>query len=394
MIIYFILILAFLILAPYIFYPALLVVLSYLFRHKFKESPDSALYVSIIIPTFNEVKVIAERIKNLDALLYPRDRLQVIIVDSGSTDGTYEEAEKSAKLSSLDCNVLRQNERKGKANAVNFAIQYAKGEIIIVSDANALFEKNSLQEIVKPFNSKDVGGAGGRFITMGMNLVGKGEELYWSIEDKIRKAESVLYSITNFSGEFNSFRRSMGIILDEKSLAEDFDLTLQIIEKGYKVVYVPEALVYEPAVEHTHDLIKQKKRRAVGTIQVLFKHIGMFINPKLLVFNLLLFFHKVLRVFTPFLALAIAILLCIFFYSIRSSFKYETLALAAALIIISVALIEVIFKKGFLRKLYYFLIVQYSYILAWIEFLTGKYKVTWEKTDSSRDLKNVMEKVK
>jgi hypothetical protein len=68
--------------------------------------------------------------------------------------------------------------------------------------------------------------------------------------------------------------------------------------------------------------------------------------------------------------------------------------LAGAAIIVSIALIELVFKKGILRKLYYFLVVQYSYILAWFEFLTGRYKVTWEKTDSSRDLKNVMDKVK
>jgi cellulose synthase/poly-beta-1,6-N-acetylglucosamine synthase-like glycosyltransferase len=87
--------------------------------------------VTIIIPTFNEEKVIAERIKNLDTLLYPRERMQVIIVDSGSKDSTFEMAGASAKSSSLDCIVLKQEERKGKANAVNFAIQHAKGEIII-----------------------------------------------------------------------------------------------------------------------------------------------------------------------------------------------------------------------------------------------------------------------
>ena len=391
---YILILLIFLILAPYVFYPALMVLLNYLLSYKYSGGFDQTHSVTIIIPTYNEEKVIAERIKNLDTLLYPRERLQVIIVDSGSKDSTFEMAGKSANLSSLDCIVLKQEERKGKANAVNFAIQHAKGEIIIVSDANALFEKNSVHEIVKPFNNKDIGGAGGRFITLGENLVGKGEELYWSIEDKIRRAESIIYSITNFSGEFNAFRKSLGILLDEKSLAEDFDLSLQIIERGYKVVYVPEAVVYEPAVEHTYDLIKQKKRRAVGTIQVIFKHIGMFLNPKLSVFNILLFFHKVLRVFTPALALMILTLFYLVLHSLDYRYKYVALALAGAAIIVSIALIELIFKKALHRKLYYFFIVQYSYILAWFEFLTGRYKVTWEKTDSSRDLKNVIDRVK
>lgn len=391
---YILIFLVFLILAPYIFYPAVMIMLDYLLPRNSTGGSGLTPGVTVIIPTYNEEKVIAERMKNLESLQYPREKLQVIVVDSGSNDRTFEIAQESSSSSHLDCLALRQEERKGKANAVNYAIQYAKGEIILVSDANALFEKDSIQQIVKPFADKKIGGAGGRFITLGTNLVGKGEELYWSIEGKIRKAESAIYSITNFSGEFNSFRKDLGIVLDEKSLAEDFDLSLQIIEKGYRLVYVPEAVVYEPAVEHSYDLIKQKKRRAVGTIQVIFKHIGMFANPKLFVFNLLLFFHKVLRVFTPIIAIAVIITLCLYFNSLDYGYKYEALGIFTAVILALIGVIEVVFRKGFLRKLYYFFLVQYSYILAWIEFLTGRYKVTWEKTDSSRNLKNVMDKIK
>lgn len=392
--IYILIILVLLILAPYFIYPAIMLLLSYLLPQKFPSVIGELPHVTIIIPTYNEEKVIAERVKNLEALQYPAEKLQVIIIDSGSNDRTYEIAQESSGASRLDCLALRQEDRKGKANAVNHAIKYAKGEIILVSDANALFEKDSIQQIVRPFADKKIGGAGGRFVTLGTNLVGKGEELYWSIEGKIREAESAIYSITNFSGEFNSFRKDMGIVLDEKSLAEDFDLSLQIIERGYRLVYVPEAIVYEPAVEHSQDLIKQKKRRAVGTIQVIFKHIGMFLNPRLFVFDLLLFFHKVLRVFTPIIAIALILMLCLYFNSLGYGHKYEALGISAAVILALIAVIEVVFRKGLLRKLYYFFLVQYSYILAWIEFLTGRYKVTWEKTDSSRDLKKVMDRVK
>lgn len=391
---YIIIVLVFLILAPYIVYPAIMLLLGYLLPQKLPGVTGELPHVTVIIPTYNEEIVIHERVKNLEAQQYPPEKLQVIIVDSGSSDRTFEIARESSGQSPLDCTALRQEERKGKANAVNFAMQYAKGDIILVSDANALFEKDSIQKIVKPFTDRKIGGAGGRFVTLGTNLVGKGEELYWSIEGRIRKAESAIYSITNFSGEFNSFRKDLGIVLDEKSLAEDFDLSLQIIERGYRLVYVPEAVVYEPAVKHSKDLIKQKKRRAVGTIQVIFKHIGMFLNPKLFVFDLLLFFHKVLRVFTPVIAVATIIVLCLYFNSLDYSHKYEALGLAVVLILALTAVIEVVFRRGFLRKVYYFLLVQYSYILAWIEFLTGRYKVTWEKTDSSRDLKNVMDKMK
>ena len=85
--------------------------------------------------------------------------------------------------------MLKQDEGKGKANAVNYAIPYSKGEIILVSDANALFESNSILEIVKPYTDIRIGGVGGRFITIGMSSAGKGEEFYWSIEDYIRRGK-------------------------------------------------------------------------------------------------------------------------------------------------------------------------------------------------------------
>ena len=360
-----------------------------------RETGDSGTpSLTIIIPTFNEKSVVADRFKNLDTLSYPRNKLQIIFVDSGSTDGTYELIEKLATESDLDCLALRQETRRGKASAVNFAIQHAHGDIILVSDANALFAKDSMEKVVQPFGREDVGGAGGRFITLGGSTVGSGEELYWSIEDKIRRAESTIYSITNFSGEINSFRRSLGIVLDEKALAEDLDLTLQIIRKGYKVKYVPDAVVYEPSVENTHDLVKQKKRRAVGTLQVIFKHIGMYADPKIITFNIIFFVHKVLRVFTPLLAVLLLILLAVLFTSADFQYLWKAAGLIILISAIAVLISEIIFKKRLLRYVYYFIMVQYSYILAWYEFLTGRYKVTWEKTDSSRDLKNVINKVK
>ncbi|MFI5324178.1 MAG: glycosyltransferase, partial [Thermodesulfobacteriota bacterium] len=212
--------------------------------------------------------------------------------------------------------------------------------------------------------------------------------------DYIRQTESRIYSLTNFSGEFNAFRKSLGLVLDERALSEDLDLTIQIIKKGYKVIYVPSARVYEPSVENTEDLIKQKKRRAVGALQVVFKHIDMIAKPKLLPFNMLFFFHRTLRLFTPILTLILLVALCYLFFASDYENKYEALVLTAAVVVTVFIITGIVFKKGLIRNLYYFLVLQHSYVLAWIEFITGKYKVTWEKTESSRDLKNVMDRMK
>lgn len=394
MTIYIISILIFLIVAPYIIYPAVMLALAYILPGAKQENSGEMPYVTIIIPTYNEEKVIAERFKNLEALSYPRNKLQVIIIDSGSKDKTAELAGELAKSSRLDFLVLKQEERKGKANAVNYAVQHSKGEIIIVSDANALFEKDGIEEVVKPFGNAEVGGAGGRFITLGTNTVGKGEELYWSIEDYIRRTESRIYSLTNFSGEFNAFRKCLGLVLDERALSEDLDLTIQIIKMGYKVIYVPSARVYEPSVENTKDLIKQKKRRAVGALQVVFKHIDIIAKPKLWAFNVLLFFHRILRLFTPILTLILLTALCYLFFASDYENKYDALGFTAAVVVTVFLITGIVFKKSLIQNLYYFLVLQYSYVLAWIEFFTGKYKVTWEKTESSRDLKNVIGRIK
>ncbi len=93
--VYILIILVFLILAPYIIYPVIMLLLSYLLPQKFPGSTGDLPYVTIIIPTYNEEKVIAERVKNLEALQYPREKLQVIIIDSGSNDRTYQIAQES-----------------------------------------------------------------------------------------------------------------------------------------------------------------------------------------------------------------------------------------------------------------------------------------------------------
>lgn len=369
-------------------------ILGRVIRNRYDVKEGFQPYVTIIIPTFNEQKVIAEKFKNLGQLSYAHDRLQVIIVDSGSIDMTYEFAKDCAKSAIFNCQVLKQEERLGKANAINFAMQYSVGEIVIVSDANSLFDSNSINEIIKPFVNREIGGAGGRFITVGSSTAGKGEEFYWSIEHNIRKAESWIYSMTNFSGEFNAFRSCFKLKLDERSLTEDLELTIQIIKRGYKVVYVPTAIVYEPAVENNNDLIVQKKRRAVGALQVIFSNLDLFKKSKLIIFNILFLFHRVLRHCAPIIGLTTSVLCIIYLSANYQNINYVYILFPLMIIFILLLIMDLILKIGFVSKFYYFMIVQYSYLLAWIDFITGKYKVTWEKTESSRDLSGIKDKLK
>jgi cellulose synthase/poly-beta-1,6-N-acetylglucosamine synthase-like glycosyltransferase len=123
-------------------------------------------FVSIIVPTYNEEKVIAKRIVNLVVLDYPKSQYEIIVVDSGSADKTTEIVEETIKeheKSEPKLRLIKENERKGKASAINLGKKHAKGDIVLITDANSIFDKDVLKEMMPHFKDPKVGAVGGRY---------------------------------------------------------------------------------------------------------------------------------------------------------------------------------------------------------------------------------------
>ncbi len=234
--------------------------------------------ISLVVPAYNEAKTIRSCVQSLQALSYPN--YEVVVVDDGSTDNTFEEVS--------DCEGVKiiQQENQGKPKALNKGIHASTGEIIVTVDADTALDKDALGKIAERFVSDCRLGAvaGNVKITPErkiMNAVQSAE--YATGINLIRRGQSVLGCVMIVPGPIAALKREavekVGFFSDD-TFAEDFDMTVKILKAGYRVEYEEKSLAYTDAPKNTEDLIKQRRRWHRGMIQVLDKHKDMYMNRK------------------------------------------------------------------------------------------------------------------
>ena len=142
----------------YFGYPLFLLIANKLIKEKPVDRRDIYPTVSLIISAYNEETCIEEKIKNSLELEYPEESVEIIVVSDGSSDGTNEIIE---RLNSPRLKSFFLEKQRGKTAAQNLAVENSTGEILVFTDANALFKKDALKKIVRNFNDNDVGGVCG-----------------------------------------------------------------------------------------------------------------------------------------------------------------------------------------------------------------------------------------
>ncbi len=362
-----------------------------------KKDYDYQPFVTIVVPTYNEENDIVNRINNLLEQNYPKNKYEIIVVDSNSADQTQKVVQdyiSGYKLENPSLKLITQSERKGKASAINFSKKCARGEYILVTDANCIFDQNVIREMVPHLKNPKVGGVGGRYCVS--NLEGelpRSESFYWDLENMMRLGESNLDSACLYQGEINLWPKNL-INADENALSEDLDMCINTKKKGYKIEHDPQAIVYEPAANTKQDQITQRKRTTIGTIQNIFKHYKYLFKPKDW-YNILIFpSHKILVVISPFLILAILIL-----YIISMNANIILMHLFINIILFSI-LFGLLLKQrskfvkakssspfsftSILKMIYYVLLNEYIILLAWKDYMTSNYSVLWKKSKSNR----------
>lgn len=245
-----------------------------------KENADLQPPVSILIPANDEEKVIGRLLRRLTELTYPKDKMQVIIIDDASTDNTGKIVEEFSKTNSY-VKVLHRDKKeggRGKASALNIGFKHANGEIILCFDADYYPQRDILEKLTKKFADPRVGAVQGRVTVLNepQNLVTRLVALERIGGYRVdQEARNNLGLIPQFGGTVGGFRRSLLEHLggwDESILAEDTDLTFRVYLAGYKVGYINDAECYEEAVESWHNYWKQRYRWAKGHMQCFFKH--------------------------------------------------------------------------------------------------------------------------
>ena len=251
--------------------------LAYNLKHKkvqLKTFPE----ISLIVPAYNEAKTIRNCVQSLQVLNY--QNYDVIVVDDGSTDNTFEITSRCSGVK-----IIRQ-ENQGKPRALNNGIRSSTGDIIVTVDADTTIDKEALGKIAERFAlNKQLGAVAGNVKVNPepkiMNAVQSAE--YATGINLVRKGQSVLGCVMIVPGPIAALKREavekVGYFSDD-TFAEDFDITAKILKAGYRVEYEEKSLAYTDAPKNTEDLIKQRRRWYRGMTQVLDKHKDMYLNPK------------------------------------------------------------------------------------------------------------------
>jgi cellulose synthase/poly-beta-1,6-N-acetylglucosamine synthase-like glycosyltransferase len=276
-----------LLLYVYFGYPLALALLRRLRRQPGAVDEDSLPSVSLIIPVYNEARVIDDKIRNTLALSYPAEKMQIIVVSDASTDGTNDIVSSHAGRG-VELQVMP--ERTGKGAALNRGLQSAVNDIIVFSDASIMLDPEALREIVRPFGDGGIGCVSGEDYIPG----GGGEGFYGRYELMIRNLESAVGSIVGASGCFYAQRRGLCSPF-KQGMAPDFLSVLETIEQGYRAVTAPRARGEMRSVAEQGGEYRRKVRTMLRGITTLM-HYRRLLNPVLHgLFAFELISHKLLR---------------------------------------------------------------------------------------------------
>jgi cellulose synthase/poly-beta-1,6-N-acetylglucosamine synthase-like glycosyltransferase/peptidoglycan/xylan/chitin deacetylase (PgdA/CDA1 family)/spore germination protein YaaH len=262
----------------------ILALIQRLAQHQTRDGAGSSFTpgVSVIVPAFNEERVIVRTIASLLNQQYAGP-IEIVVVDDGSSDDTADIVEEAYGEHELV--TIHRKPNGGKASALNYGIEHAQHEIVIGLDADTLFDDDTISELVKPLQNPRVGAvAGNAKVGNRINLVTRWQALEYVTSQNIdRRAFSLLDCITVVPGAVGAWRRTLVQAVGgfrEDTLAEDQDLTLAIRRAGYSVAYADGAIAYTEAPDTLRGLAKQRFRWSFGTLQCTWKHRDAFFRPK------------------------------------------------------------------------------------------------------------------
>lgn len=374
----------------YVGYAAFVLLAARWWPRRHVADPQYRPRVSIMIMTYNEEVVIHAKIENTLQIKYPPERLEILVVDSASTDTTVARAE---QWQSRGVRVIRQPQRAGKASAIDYGLLHATGEIAIVTDANAMIEPDALQHIVPHFADPKVGGVAGAMQQRDRSGTAESAsgDLYWRIEKIMRTAESQLHSVIGMSGEISAYRRSI-FIHDGQPVSwytpggpDDLDQTVYMIMHGYRVLYEPRAIVWEPAPDTAHDIADQKIRVITMTIATVRRRWLSLWRIRYGWYGVLTFpSRKTLPLFSP-LLYWVALLTSCLLTVLQPWWGVMSIPLLLVLFLSLIGSVWPISRRSTLIRVPNFFVALNVYVVrAWWQFVRGRHYTIWEKVQSTR----------
>lgn len=335
---------------------------------------------TLIVAAYNEDGVMDEKIQNSLALAYPVNKLQFIFITDGSTDRSAEIVEAYPQI-----HHMHSNERKGKIAAVHRAMATVSTEVVVFTDANTFLNADALTNICRHYSNAKVGAVAGekRVYAKGADATA-GEGFYWKYESKLKTWDSELYSVVGAAGELFSIRTALYEPVNPDTVLDDFMISLQIAEKGYRVIYEPEAYATETASQNVGEELKRKIRITAGGIQSILR-LKALLNPfKMPVLSFQYVSHRVLRwTIVPFLMILALVLNLIIIFTGSIALTYQLLLLAQVGFYLAAISGWILEERHIKVKIffipYYFCMMNYAVIMGIIRFAGGRQSAIWEK---------------
>lgn len=261
--------------------------------------------LSFVISAYNEADVIRAKLRNALSLDYPAGRKEIVVISDCSDDGTDDIVREFAGEGVL---LARQDQRRGKTAGLNRTLPSLTGEIVVFSDANAIYDADALRKLVRNFADAEVGYVTGeaRYLLGGQAVADTGERAYWGYEMELKKLETQIGSMVGGDGAIYAIRRELWKTLPDDAI-NDFLNPLQIVEAGRRGIYEPQAVCYEETSGRFKSEYKRRVRIVSRSWRAVFQAKGV-LNPfRVGLFSWCLVSHKVLRWNTGFFVTAAAI---------------------------------------------------------------------------------------
>jgi len=329
--------------------------------------------ISIAMVVRNESGVIERKLNNLLHLDYPVELSEIVVVSDGSSDITNE----ILNYYAADCRVriVLNSGSRGKAACLNDAIDAARGEIVVFTDAREQIEPEALRLLAKTFEDPQVGCASGELMLgdPARGETARGMGLYWQMEKKVREMESASASVVGATGALYAVRRKLLVPVPAGTILDDVYIPMCVARQGFRVVFVPDARAWDVADQGTEREFSRKVRTLSGNYQLLQLAPWLLTAENPLRFEFIS--HKLLRLVAPFLLIAAFVSTLAF----QQTLYRFALALQIAFYVLGLLAVMKLAKGPLARvadPARTFIVLNAAALVAFLKFVSGR-KVAW-----------------
>ena len=352
---------------------------------------DAALpMITLVVPAYNEGMVIQAAVRSLLLLDYPN--YEVLVIDDGSSDDTYE---KSLAVAREDHDVpirVITKPNGGKADALNTGMTHARGEFILNMDGDTKLSRNTLRACIRHFDNPSIGAVAGNVKVLNRDNIWTKLQALEYVEGlaMARKAQSFMRAVNIIPGPLGMFRKTVlqqAGGYDHDTFAEDCDLTLKLLMRGWHIAYEPTAIAWVETPSRLLDLLKQRYRWTRGILQATRKHRSAMWNPRKAGINFFILWYMLFEgilwpfstvlgnLFFVYIGLKYGVVIFLFYWWLQLTIL-DIVAASYCVIVEEESPSLIMYSVGF--RLFYITIIDISKVFATIEEWRGT-TMTWGK---------------